>query len=179
MLLEGFWSELGGLFTDMHWVVILLLCLGVVLCLIEALMPGFGFFGITGILCEIAGVVTHAVISGSALQVLVLIVIVILVMVLLALLFVRSAKYGLLSKSAIVENKTAIPVDYKEKAEKQLEGLVGKEGLTLTECRPVGKIRIGEDTYEAQSVSSVIEKGEVIRVVAIEDARVVIDKLTY
>ena len=31
MILDGFWSEISGLFTQMHWAVILLLCLGVVL----------------------------------------------------------------------------------------------------------------------------------------------------
>jgi len=179
MLLDGFWTEIGSLFTQMHWAVILLLGLGVVLCIIEAVVTGFGFFGIAGIICEIAGVVTHAVISGSAAQVLFLLILLVLVMVLITLLFVRSAKYGLLSKSAIVENKTAIPTDYKEKEEKKLSGLIGKEGLTLTECRPVGKIRIGDDTYEAQSRTSIIEKGEVIKVVAVEDARLVIDKITY
>ena len=179
MLLDGFWTEIGGLFTQMHWAVIMLLCLGVVLCIIEAVVTGFGIFGIAGIVCEIAGVITHAVISGSAAQVFFLLLIIVLVMILITLLFVRSAKYGLLARSAIVENKTAIPTDYREKAEKELSNLVGKEGLTLTECRPVGKIRIGEQTYEAQSRTSIIEKGEVIKVVAIEDARLVIDKITY
>lgn len=179
MILDGFWSEISGLFTDMHWAVILLLCLGVVLCIVEAVVAGFGVFGIAGIVCEIAGIIAHAVVSGSAAQVFFLLLIIVLVMILITLLFVRSAKYGLLAKSALVENKTAIPKDYKEKVDKELSELVGKEGLTLTECRPVGKIRIGENTYEAQSRSSIIEKGEVIVVVAVEDARLVVDKLTY
>ena len=32
--------------------------------------------------------------------------------------------------------------DYKEKAENKLKPLIGKEGVALTECRPVGKILI-------------------------------------
>lgn len=179
MLLFNIWTEIGKLFTDMHWVVILLLSLGIILCIIEAVIAGFGVFGIAGILCEVAGVVTHAVLSGSAVQVLFLLAVLILITVLLFLLFVRSAKYGLLSKSAIVENKTAIPVDYKEKTDKELKNLIGKEGLTLTECKPVGKIRLGQDTYEAQSRSTVIQKGEVIHVVAIEDSRIIVDRIIY
>ena len=179
LLASNFWTELGNLFVDMHWVVILLLCLGVIFCIIEAIIPGFGFFGITGILCEVAGVVVHAVISGSAVQVFFLILIIVLITLIVFLIFVNSAKHGLLSKSSIVENKTALPKDYREKAEKELKDLIGKEGLTLTECRPVGKIRLGQDTYEAQSVDKVIQKGEVIKVVAIEDARIMIDKLSY
>jgi membrane-bound serine protease (ClpP class) len=179
MLLASFWTEFVNLFTQMHWIVILLLGLGLVLCLVEAFVPGFGFFGITGILCEIAGVIVHAVFSGSVLQVFCLILVIALLVVVLFLIFIRSAKYGLLAKSAIVENKTALPKDFREKAEDELRVLLGKEGLTLTECKPVGKIRIGQDTYEAQSIGVVIPKGDVIKVVSIEDARIMIDKLSY
>ncbi len=179
MILSGFWAEFTGLFANMHVAVTLLLALGIILCIVEAVVPGFGVFGIMGILCEIAGIVVHAVISGSVVQVFLLIVILLLITSLLFLLFIRSAKYGLLAKSAIVENKPSIPNDYKLKAENELKPLIGQEGLTLTECRPVGKIRIGQNTYEAQSKSSIIEKGNVIKVVAIEDARIIIDKITY
>ena len=176
MLLANFWTEFCNLFTEMSWIVILLLCLGVILCIIEAVIPGFGFFGIAGILCEIGGIVVHAVVSGSAIQVFCLILIIVLITLLLFLIFVNSAKHGMLAKSAIVETKTSLPKDYREKAENQLKTLIGKEGITLTECRPVGKIKIGQDTYEAQSIGSVIGKGEVIRITAIEDARIMIDK---
>lgn len=176
---SNFWTELANLFTQMHWIVILLLCLGVICCIIEAVIPGFGFFGISGILCEIAGIVVHAIISGSPVQVFFLILIIVLITLIIFLLFVNSAKRGILAKSAIVENKTALPKDYKEKTESKLKALIGKEGLALTECRPVGKIRIGQDTYEAQAVGKVIQKGEVIKVVSIEDARIMIDNITY
>lgn len=179
MLLANLWTEFTSLFTQMHWVVILLLSIGIVLCIIEAIIPGFGFFGVMGILCEIAGIVVHALTSGSALQVLFLALIVVLVVVLIFLLFIRSAKHGLLAKTAIVENKTALPTDFRKKAEEELKSLIGKEGLAITECRPVGKIRIEQETYEAQSVGKVIPKGDVIKVVAIEDARIMIDKLSY
>lgn len=179
MILSGFWAEFTGLFSNMHVAVTLLLALGIILCIVESVVPGFGIFGIMGILCEVAGIITHAVISGSVAQVFLLIVILLLITSLLFLLFIRSAKYGLLAKSAIVENKPSIPNDYKLKAENELKPLIGQEGLTLTECRPVGKIRIGQNTYEAQSKSSIIEKGNVIKVVAIEDARIIIDKITY
>lgn len=179
MLLNTVWAEFTNLFVNMHWVVALLLCLGIAFCIVESIVPGFGLFGICGILCEIAGVIVHAIISGSALQVVFLILLILIVVCLLFLLFIHSAKYGLLAKTAIAENKPSIPTDFKEKAEKELLTLVGQEGLTLTECKPVGKIRVGNNTYEAQAKSAIIQKGEVIKVVAIEDARIIIDKLTY
>lgn len=179
MVLASFWSEFASLFTNMHVVVILLLSLGIILCLVESIVPGFGVFGILGMICEVIGVIVHAIISGSVLQVFLLILLLLLITGLLFLLFIRSAKYGLLAKTAIAENRTSIPKDFKEKAENELKPLIGQEGLTLTECRPVGKVRIGQSTYEAQSKSSIIEKGQVIKVIAIEDARIIIDKITY
>ncbi|MBE7082466.1 MAG: hypothetical protein E7378_02145 [Clostridiales bacterium] len=179
MILANLWTDFCNLFTQMHWIVVVLLVLGFILCIIEAVVPGFGIFGILGILCEVGAIVVHAVFSGSVAQVFFLVLIVALVILLLFLIFVRSAKYGLLAKSAIAENKTALPKDFKDKAEKELSALVGKEGLAITECRPVGKIRIEQETYEAQSIGTVIKKGEVIRVVSIEDARIMIDRLIY
>ena len=179
MLLNNFATEFVSLFTGMHWVVALLLCAGIALCIIEAVVPGFGIFGIFGILSAIGGIVTHAIISGSVLQVFFLVLLVMVVVGLLFLLFIHSAKYGLLAKSALVENKSSIPADFKEKTVKELSSLIGQEGLTLTECKPVGKIRVGQNTYEAQAKSAIIKKGEVIKVISIEDARIIIDKLTY
>lgn len=179
MLLADLGAEFVNLFAQMHWIVILLLSLGVVFCIIEAIIPGFGFFGIMGILCEVAAIVVHSIFSGSAIQAVFLSLIVILVVVLVFLLIIRSAKHGLLAKTAIVENKTALPNDFRQKAEDELKSLIGKEGLAVTECRPVGKIRIDQETYEAQSVGKVIPKGDVVKVVAIEDARIMIDKLSY
>lgn len=178
MILANFWAEVTSLFTQMHWVVTLLLCAGVILCLVESVVPDFGILGILGILCEVVAIVLHAIFSGSVLQVFLLVLGVTLVIFLIFLLFVRSAKHGILAKSALVENKPSIPTDYAEKANQKLKELIGKEGLTLTECHPIGKVRIGQDQYEARALSF-IQKGEVIKVVKIEDANIVIDKINY
>ena len=55
------WEEFTKIFTEMNWVVIVLLVAGIVFCIIEGIVPGFGIWGIIGILCEIAGIVMHAI----------------------------------------------------------------------------------------------------------------------
>ena len=55
------WAELSQIFTSMEWYVILMLCVGVLFVFIEFFLPGFGFFGISGLACIAAGIVTHAV----------------------------------------------------------------------------------------------------------------------
>lgn len=177
MQLANFGQEFINLFTTMHWAVITLLLVGVVFCLIEALVPGFGVFGILGMVSVVASIITHAIISGSAIQVFIYITITFFILFAIFAIFIRSAKHGLLAKSALVENKSSIPSDYKEKAENKLKPLIGQEGVALTECKPVGKIRIGETAYEAQAVGNFIQKAQKIRVVAIEDARIIIDQI--
>src|SRR5699024_6107298 len=101
------WEEFTKIFTEMNWIVIVLLVVGIVFCIIEGIVPGFGIFGILGILCEIAGIVLHAVISSSPWQVFFLILIMVVATVLLFLIFVFSAKHGILGSTPLVENKPA------------------------------------------------------------------------
>ena len=181
MLAGGAWSEFTAIFTgEFAWITSVLMVLGMILCIIEAIVPGFGIFGISGILCEVASVVVHATVcKGTPMQVLILILLITLVTLLIFLLFVRSARFGLLGKTPIVENKTAIPNDYGAKDEEKLKSLIGKEGIVITECRPIGKIRIGEDTYEVSSKGTMIAKGDVVRIVSIEDTIIYVSKIVY
>lgn len=180
-ILATFWSEFASIFVgEFAWLTITLMVVGMVFCVIEAIVPGFGIFGILGIMCEVAAVVVHATLcSGTPMQILILILLIVLVTLLIFLLFVRSARYGLLGKTPLVENKTAIPTNYGEKETEKLKSLIGKEGITTTECKPLGKMRIGEDIYEVCSKNSLILKGDVVKVVDVEDSIIYVSKITY
>lgn len=78
-----FWEELVKLTTQTSWIVIILLVVGIISCFVEAIVPGFGFFGIFGIICEIGGIVLHAVFSGSIIQVFIIVMILALIFTLL------------------------------------------------------------------------------------------------
>ena len=174
------WESFVEIFTGpMAWLTIVLMIVGIVLCIVEALMPGFGVFGVLGILCEIGAVVNNAICSGDPIQALILFLLVALIVMLIFLIFVRSAKFGILGKTPLVENRTSISTNYgKEQREKLLE-LVGREGITITECRPVGKIRLNQDVYEVRSKNTMIQKGEVVKVVDIDDVEIIVDKINY
>lgn len=171
-----FLQELIGLATNTSSTVILLLVIGVICCFIEAFVPSFGFWGITGILSLAAGIVVHAIFTGSAIQVLILLIVLALVFTLIVLLFIRSAKYGLLAKLSFVENKTALPIDYEEKSDLALK-LVGKTAKTITELRPVGKVELEEEIFEASSSSKFIEKGVEVLVVRVESNLIYVEKV--
>lgn len=169
------WEEFAQMFTSMQWYVILLLCVGVVLVFIELFIPGFGFFGISGLTLVAAGIITHAVISKSIIQILGLILIMSLVLIIAFLLFVRSARYGLLGKTPFVEKKTAVPVNYENQSE--FATLVDKIGVAVTPLRPTGKFVIDDKVYEGINKNAeMIDKGEYVRVVEVEGIKIIVEK---
>lgn len=175
------WSEFAEIFTgEFAWLTITLMVIGMILCIIEAIVPGFGIFGISGIIAEVCAVIVNATLChGTPMQVFILILLITLVTLLIFLIFVRSARFGLLGKTPIVENKTAIPENYGEKDETELKKLIGKDGITITECKPIGKIRIGGDIYEVSAKDTMILKDEVVKIVAVEDNTIYVSKITY
>ena len=56
-------QEIAEIFTSMPWYIILPLCLGVVFLFIECFIPGFGFFGVSGLVCLVGGIIANAVIT--------------------------------------------------------------------------------------------------------------------
>ena len=88
LLSSATWREFMDIFTgEMAWLTISLMVLGLVLCMIEALVPGFGVFGAFGILCEAASVVVHATLcKGTAIQIVILVLLLTLITLLIFLL---------------------------------------------------------------------------------------------
>lgn len=176
------WIEFISNFTGVLGIASLCLILvGIVFCIIEGIIPGFGFFGISGIVMEVLGVVVYAVQAiinnGSALPVLILIVLVLAVIMLLFLIIVRSAKFGILGKTPFVENKTAIPTDYGKNENETKKQLIGKRGNIIAECRPIGKIKISDKIYEVLAKESFLECGVEAEVVEVDGVKIIVDKV--
>lgn len=172
-----FWQEVVKLTTEISWIVIAMLSAGLVLCVIEAIIPSYGFVGISGLALLVGGVVVHAIISGSVLQVVIIIAILLLILTLIVLLFIRSAKYGVLGKSALVENKTAIPVDYADNENDKYSDLQGQIGVVVAECKPVGKIKIDSKIVDVLSRNDLLLVGEQAIVVDIQGSNVYVKRV--
>ena len=54
--------------------------------------------------------------------------------------------------------------------------LIGKEGVALSFMRPVGKVEIENDIYDATAAEGLIEKDELISVVKFENAQLIVAK---
>ena len=110
--------EFIEIFTQMSWVVISLLSVGAIFIIIESFVPGFGFFGITGTLCLIAGVVVRICDGLNVTQSIALSLFVLVLFVIAGMIMVGSARYGLLGKTGLFERRTSIAEDYNEEMPK-------------------------------------------------------------
>lgn len=169
------WEEIVQAFTSMQWYIILPLCLGVVLLVIECFVPGFGFFGISGIVCLVGAIIANAVLTKSVAHTLFLIALLFVFIFLLFLIFIRSARFGLISKTPFVEKKTAVPKDFVEKDE--TKKLIGQRGVATTPFTPSGRFMIDDKVYEATTRGEPLERNDVVKVSEVEGNKIIVEKV--
>lgn len=167
------WEEIIIMFNTMQWYIYIPLILGVVLLVVESYVPGFGIFGISGFACLIGAIVAQGVLYGSAAQVLFLISLSILAVLLVFFIFLRSARYGVLSRTPFIETRTDIPVDEKN----ELNMLIGQRGVAITPLRPSGKFMIDDKVYEGITAGEPVDKDDIVKVVVVEGNKIKIEKV--
>lgn len=153
-----------------EWLLVLgLIILGFIFLLIELLViPGFGFMGVLGLLClaggcyiawtELSLAVGIATSIGS-----------LLIMVLFLRFFPKSIIWKKLSLETKMTREKGFYADTKE-----LEGLVGREGLSVTPLRPSGTALIMGRRVDVVTEGVFLQKDIPIKVVKVEGNRVIV-----
>ncbi|MDW7738904.1 MAG: nodulation protein NfeD [Bacillota bacterium] len=154
-----------------YWVLILFV-LGVVLMLVEAFMPGFGVFGISGLVSTVVAIVLAA--ASVQTGMVMLLVSIILAGVFSYLSFRFFAKRGALRHIILSEQERAdqgyvAPLDQKS--------LVGKEGIAITSLRPSGTALIDRKRVDVISEGAFIPAGESLVVDRVEGVRVIVNRI--
>lgn len=167
--------EFAVIFTEMSWIVGLLLILGLALTIAEIFIPGFGVFGILGICSTIAGVIVRICDGLNITQALTLIMITVGAFALLVMFMVFSAQHGTLGRSGLFERKSSLAKDYNETS-REYRKLKGKSGKAITNLNLAGKAKIKGKTYDVVSLNSFIEKGSHVKVVEIRDNSIIVRK---
>ena len=170
------WNEIVTLFTQMSTLSIIFLSIGLVLALIEVFIPGFGIFGIVSIIMTVAGIVLRIIAGASLTQVFILITLFIVFILMLLAIFTYSARFGILAKTGIVENRSAISEDYASD-KKNHAHLLGKQGVTQTVCKPVGKVMIDNLSYQVFSNGPYLEKGTYVKVIEVDGSNIIVKKI--
>lgn len=152
---------------------IILLVAGFVLVAVELTVPGFGLPGISAIVCLIAGIffIADTIEEGILITVVVIVVLGILMTIIM----------GLLAKRKL---KSPIILDTDVKAEdsylnsSDLEYLIHREGIAVTDLRPAGKGNFDGIDLNISSDGSYIKRGTPVVIDRISEKRLIVKKLS-
>lgn len=148
---------------------IILLIAGFILVGIEMILPGFSVPGVSGIICLVAGVflLADSVMEAAMITIAVLAVLGILMAVLL----------NLLSHNKI---RTPIVLEEEQKrtqgylSSKDLNYLLGKKGIAVTDLRPSGIGQFDEVKFDVMSEGSYIIKDTRIEIIKVAGSKLVV-----
>ena len=162
---------------------VLLFVLGLILIVFEIfVIPGFGVAGISGIILVFTALILalvgniHFGFSGLSLRQLFRAIMVVFAGIGMGLALIiymssRIGKPGIFSRVALVsdqEGYVSVPMEPLT--------LVGQTGIASTVLRPSGKIRIGDQHYDAVSMKGFIEKGDEVVVKRYENFQLYVMK---
>ena len=146
------------------WIIIIAM-LGLLLLFVEILMPGFGLFGILGLIALLGSLVAAFKIYGF---VVFLGMLAVAVAVFFAMI-VFAKKSGLYNKVVLRDRQEAKGYD-----EAPLQGLLGKVGITQTELKPFGVAEIDGKLVDVCSTGDFIDRGIKVQVVQISGKTVTV-----
>lgn len=154
------------------WMIIgiILLIAGFIFIGIEIVVPGFGLPGISGIACLIAGIIltSDSVEKGIFMTIVVIVILVLLATIILGLLHFR------VIKSPIVLDDVSNPVKIIDNED--LQYLVNKEGMTLTDLRPLGRGRFDGIDFEVRSEDGYIQRDTSVKITEVKGNTLIVRK---
>ena len=161
------------LFTEMNAWTIAVFALGIIFCAIEMFVPGFGFFGISGTILIVAGIVLRMIFGGDLLMLLYMVLIALALFILMFWVFSRIITKGRLSKTALFHVESAVPTGVTEGTQ-DFTYLIGEVGVAETMLHPIGRASFSSGTADVVARDGYIAKGAQIQVVHVEGQRVVV-----
>ena len=154
------------------WLEPLLFLAGVALITMEMLTPGFGVFGISGI---IAMVVSFFLILGGGTQAIVWLAGSIFAAVVLFALLLRNLPAGKLWSGLVLKNTSSKQAGFS--AGPDYERYLGMEGLAVTRLCPGGAAQINGEKLDVLTFGEFVEKGCRVVVVKVEGSKLFVKPL--
>lgn len=159
------------MFGDWSLLTAFLYVVGLVLLMIEALMPGFGVAGISGVVLVLASIV---MISSSFYQAMLLLIGTISVAILLIVALYKLGYGKRFIKSMILNTEQKNEQGYI--SSKGYEKYLGMRGKVITPLRSAGTVLIDGNRIDAVSEAEFIEKDIEVEVIKIEGNRIVVKR---
>lgn len=175
IMAASIWQEFKLLFLEMGVATAICLCLGIICLVVEIFNPGFGFFGIAGVILLLVGIVLRIVEGGTLAQLFWLILLTVFVIVIAFAIMSHSAKRGWLSRTPIIMADSAIPTGITE-GTADYTSLIGKEGVASSVLRPSGIAIIDGKRFDVVAEGAFIDENTEIIVSSVEGVRIVVKK---
>ncbi len=165
-LVDGFFSFVGNL---TFWPVFFLI-VGTVMFAIELYVPGFGFFGISGIVCYVIAIIMTArtVEEFFAMLVILLAVLAVLTTVVLVLFSKGKVPRSIVLQDSISEKATGV------QAENDITLFVGMRGKAVSALRPSGICDINGVRLDVITEGEYIEINTPVIVTKVEEGRLIV-----
>lgn len=162
-------SLLGGIST---WLEPLLFFVGIVLIVIELFIPGFGVFGIAGILCLVA---SFFLILGGNMQALNWLAGSISAALILFALFLRKLPSSKMWNRFVLKKTLNKDDGYSSGPDYEL--YLGKNGVATTQLRPGGLAEIEGKRLDVLTYGDFVEPGTKIVVIKVEGNKLFVEKI--
>ncbi len=147
------------------WIVMLGI-IGLILLMAEALIPGFGIFGIIGGACMLGSTAMAGIKYGFGVFLMM-----IAAFIVLLLLFISVANR---KKDKFVLKDVLNTQDFDESI---LQDMQGKQGITITTVQPYGKMEVEGKQIDVCSEGGYIEKNKIVQIVQIRGKIVVVKEV--
>ena len=150
---------------------VIVLIIGILLIGVEFYMPGFGFPGIAGIIFTAAGIF----LTGNSMQqrVIVGVISIVISAVMLVISIVIKKKKKIKSPIKLDED---LPGKNLFIDEKDMEYLIGKKGVAITDLKPAGKGEFDGVKLDIQSANYYIKKDSALVITEVKDNRIIVEE---
>ncbi len=163
---------LAQLFSQIPSAAYILFVIGLVFAMIEFFTPGFGFFGVTGIVSFLASIVVVMAAAGSLTAGIVFAVIVLVVIAALIIVFSVFASRGKFLKPLVLKEELTKEQGFSGVAD--YEDLKDKKGRSETILRPAGRANLDGKSYDVVTNGEFVPAGKPVAVVEIAGSRIVV-----
>ncbi len=174
--LASVFSVLISTFEGLEGLVLLLFILGIVLVVIEFLMPGFGIAGILGVVSLVAGIVLVSQLVSILVLILIIAAVLVIIAGLLVFMYKSATKGGRMSKLLLLNTNTSKEEGFTSTKDIE-EDLVGLEGIAETILRPAGIGLFGKRKIDVVTEGEFIQRGSKIKIVKIEGFRIIVEEI--
>lgn len=145
---------------------------GMFFVIVEMFHPGFGIFGIAGVILLVAGV---SLTAKSLIQLLVMLIIIVAILCAALVVVLKSATKGRLSKILVLHEAQKKETGYT--GSEDLKFFLDKEGVATTILRPAGTADIEGVKLDVVSQGEFIQKSSKLKVIEVEGRRIVVKEI--